>query len=667
MSRKGELFKTAQQATASALAKEGIKVVFDYPQGAGADIVNKTLHIQNIPDDLTEETAMYTRGLVDHETAHIIYTDAGWADGITKKVHLDIVNCIEDDRINELMGRRYFGAGRNIRELYKTHREDPDTKEGLPTLPALNRAMYALTELRTYTLEEQIAHYGEDTREFLELITDEIDDIPMLLNTEDVRKMSERIFATWSKYIDEKEDKDSGGIGEELSEKEDESEGKKEALKKLKEALKDVRSGKDVSGKDKESGETKTLEEMSKEELEALADAISSGEDLEMESVSDGVTIEMPAGSLDDDDGEEPDEDDSGKVKSDLAERIKEDYTDIVGDLGDISKDLERLRREERDKEKSEMDKAEEHEMEDFSAMVTKKMRTSIAVAPDEYSYMSDTRFDITKVTTRQSDATVTLRKARKTVSVLSQRLLSDLFTVSKAWFRRKPKGSLDDRQLFNYRQSDKLFKRKNPKVQLDTAVSLVVDCSGSMYGTEIELARDIALTFSQTLDALNVPHEVVGFTAQGGSDHRLLGRDLTRWGLLEHYVFKGYNDTFRKRKNHINAMPNAGLHQNVDGESVLWAASRLWARKEKRKIMIVISDGAPYSPSTDIGKADTHLKKVAAKIKASGIDVLGIGVQTDSVADYYEDHIVINDLSELVNTAYAKLSALLKKGIHAN
>jgi cobalamin biosynthesis protein CobT len=100
---------------------------------------------------------------------------------------------------------------------------------------------------------------------------------------------------------------------------------------------------------------------------------------------------------------------------------------------------------------------------------------------------------------------------------------------------------------------------------------------------------------------------------------------------------------------------------ENADGESVLWAASRLYSRPEKRKILFVISDGEPQNAETGYNKLGKHLKKVVDMISKKGIECVGIGIQTDAVEEYYKNNVVLNDMGDMVNKIYAKIVEALR------
>jgi len=256
---------------------------------------------------------------------------------------------------------------------------------------------------------------------------------------------------------------------------------------------------------------------------------------------------------------------------------------------------------------------------------------------------------------------TKNVQELRGDVNVLRRRLLMDLLGNPKKWTKRQKQGTINDRDLFRvaFKEED-LFKQKRRKIELDAAVTLLVDCSGSMSGSKIQTATDVAIILSETLNLVGVPFEVLGFTQVGGGSHHYK-EGYTRVSPLLGYVVKPFERKLdHKTKGAMGSLPEVLLYQNLDGESLRWAARRLAERKESKKLLIVICDGAPagyarYNPDED-------LIQVARQIEDSGeINLFCIGVQYSSVGRYYTNHCKVDKVSELVKTAYTKISGFLK------
>lgn len=216
----------------------------------------------------------------------------------------------------------------------------------------------------------------------------------------------------------------------------------------------------------------------------------------------------------------------------------------------------------------------------------------------------------------------------------------------------------------------DRVFRHKEENTTKDVAGSLVIDISGSMGGAKIHLATQAAYAVSQVLDRLKISHEVIGFTtgpkicgssAMMEDEEKRMGRPFTRTESIYMPVIKGYGERIgTETKKRFGWLPHSRVFRNnIDGESVEKAARRLLARKEVGKFMIVLSDGAPACAG-DSRRAAQHLKRVIKDLINTGINVIGIGIQTDAVKDYYPKSIVINDVDELPSRVVHELRNML-------
>ncbi len=193
-----------------------------------------------------------------------------------------------------------------------------------------------------------------------------------------------------------------------------------------------------------------------------------------------------------------------------------------------------------------------------------------------------------------------------------------------------------------------------------DTVVTLLIDNSGSMRGRPITIAAICADILSRTLERCSVKVEILGFTTlnwKGGKSRELWMKQKKespgRLNDLCHIIYKSADTPWRRSKNNLGLMLKEGiLKENIDGEAILWAYNRLKKRKEERKIIMVISDGAPVDDSTlsvnQSNYLEKHLKGVVNWIeKNSEIEINAIGIGHD-VTNYYEKAIKIADVQEL-------------------
>ncbi len=223
-------------------------------------------------------------------------------------------------------------------------------------------------------------------------------------------------------------------------------------------------------------------------------------------------------------------------------------------------------------------------------------------------------------------------------------------------------------------------FKKEKDLDFKDTVVTLLIDNSGSMRGRPITIAAICADILSRTLERCSVKVEILGFTTKnwkGGQSREFWNRQEKpktpgRLNDLRHIIYKSADTHWRQAKNNLGLMLKEGLlKENIDGEAISWAFSRLKKRKEERKILMVISDGAPVDDSTlSVNSGDfleKHLKKMVKFIEQkTEVEVLAIGIGHD-VSRYYDRAIKITDVNELGDVMISQLSSLFdtKKKLH--
>jgi len=208
-----------------------------------------------------------------------------------------------------------------------------------------------------------------------------------------------------------------------------------------------------------------------------------------------------------------------------------------------------------------------------------------------------------------------------------------------------------------------------------DTVVTLLIDNSGSMRGRPISVAAICADILSRTLERCSVKVEILGFTTKnwkGGKSREKWNQENKplnpgRLNDLRHIIYKSADKPWRQSKKNLGLMLKEGLlKENIDGEALLWAFKRIALRKEERKILMVISDGAPVDDSTlSVNSGDyleKHLKQTVKWIEEnSNIEILAIGIGHD-VTRYYKKAIKIADVQELGDVMINQLTKLFSE-----
>ena len=264
-------------------------------------------------------------------------------------------------------------------------------------------------------------------------------------------------------------------------------------------------------------------------------------------------------------------------------------------------------------------------------------------------------------------------------ITKLANKLQRQLLAIqNRSWEYDLEEGLLDSSKLTRIiidPQNSLSFKKEKDFEFKDTIVTLLIDNSGSMRGRPITIAALCADILSRTLERCNVKVEILGFTTKnwkGGAsreDWNKKGKPQYpgRLNDLRHIIYKSADSNWRQSRKNIGLMLKEGLlKENIDGEAILWAFNRLKRRKEERKILMVISDGAPVDDSTlSVNSGDfleKHLKKVVKTIQDNeDFEILAIGIGHD-VSRYYKKAIKITDVQELGDVMIKQLSQLFEK-----
>ena len=268
------------------------------------------------------------------------------------------------------------------------------------------------------------------------------------------------------------------------------------------------------------------------------------------------------------------------------------------------------------------------------------------------------------------------LQHLQALVSKLANRLQRRLLAQqTRAWEFDLEEGMLDPARLSRVIADPLLaltYKRERDTDFRDTVVTLLIDNSGSMRGRPITVAAMCGDILARTLERCAVKVEVLGFTTRawkGGQSREAwiqAGKPSNpgRLNDLRHIIYKAADQPWRRARKNLGLMLREGLlKENIDGESLLWAYRRLLARPEHRRILLVISDGAPVDDSTlstNPGNyLERHLRDVIKEIEArDAVELIAIGIGHD-VTRYYRRAVTIVDAEELGGTMMRKLTEL--------
>ncbi len=263
-------------------------------------------------------------------------------------------------------------------------------------------------------------------------------------------------------------------------------------------------------------------------------------------------------------------------------------------------------------------------------------------------------------------------------VSKLANRLQRLLMAKqTRSWEFDLEEGILDTARLTRVATNPMhplSFKAENDSDFKDTVVTLLIDNSGSMRGRPISIAAMCGDILARTLERCGVRVEILGFTTKAWKG----GKSRQKWtesgkpekpgrlNDLRHIIYKSADSPLRRSRNNLGLMLREGLlKENIDGESLLWAHNRLIVRSEERRILMVISDGAPVDDSTlssnNANYLEDHLRHVIEVIEnRSPVKLLAIGIGHD-VTRYYKNAITIMDADQLGGAITEQLANLFE------
>jgi cobaltochelatase CobT len=268
------------------------------------------------------------------------------------------------------------------------------------------------------------------------------------------------------------------------------------------------------------------------------------------------------------------------------------------------------------------------------------------------------------------------LSSLQSVVTKLANRLQRRLMAQqNRSWDFDQEEGMLDAARLARVivsPGSSLSYKVERETDFKDTVVTMLIDNSGSMRGRPISIAAISADIMARTLERCGVKTEILGFTTrawkggQAREDWLAAGRPSMpgRLNDLRHIIYKKADEPWRHARRNLGLMMREGLlKENIDGEALLWAHNRLIARAEDRRILMVISDGAPVDDSTlsvnNGGYLEVHLRKVIDMIETrSPVQLIAIGIGHD-VTRYYRRAVTIMDAEQLGGTMVEQLAGL--------
>lgn len=688
------------------LSGKGIKVT---QQGVNAYVKadhNGTPIVVNLPylpDNASEDLCMAIQGFLDHEVAHILFTEFPVMGKAMKKGRQVgfLLNALEDPRIEKCMAERFQGCAYNLAVTGKFYLDKfvvPKMQEAAKSGNAnevINVLMVPM--IRAMSGQTVFQDFMKDKWTIVAPVYERIKDLaPKIENAKSTTECFEL-----AEEISNRMKGDGEGEGGEGKDSGSKSKSKASSAKSKSKASggedeKSAGAGKSA-GKDKgeESeegsgggkpedkpededkgegsgeGAGKPDEEEDKEDEEGTSGPESKSEDDDKPEDEDDKPAAEPAPSDD-----EPEEDE-GDVKSEEDKPEEEpsepDDTPAGADDGgeedsgeDVSLDSSRPIWDELDKDG----------VNGFDESMSRTITQETCKVAEDADYLIFTKEHdlIEKLPVGSGYDPKMTQRLIDTVEHMIAPLQKDLERAVAARSlairtHGHRSGKLQASNLSRLRfGDDRVFSRKSESESKDVAVELVVDCSGSMSGSKIHTACQSAYALSSVLDRLSIKNEVICFTTKGlgGSQEDMLEQQSklgVRFARMEGIympILKGYDERMTAQvKERFGWLPNTRiLRSNVDGESIEIAARRLLQRREHSKVMIVLSDG--YPAASGAGNFHAHLKKTVKEIEKAGVRLVGIGIESDAVKDFYPRNLILNSVEELPEAVMKQLRSLL-------
>jgi cobalamin biosynthesis protein CobT len=638
------------------------------------------VNIPHVPDEAPDDLLEAINGFLDHEVAHVLFTEFNVVKKARTPQIAGMLNILEDIRIEKAMSERFRGSAYNIGTLGKFFLERmtaPMLKEALRKgdkdqitsvlIPPMLRALGGQRVFEEFMTPDMIAHVAP----FYAKVKDLAAEIKALDSTEAALVLAEKIDGRMRVHSSAPRDTRFGKEGAK-SESEGGKAGKDKTRKPPKEkkkSEKDTSKVMDEKAEELEAEKPEDLESARREKPEAADERVEDEEADEGEELEEAERESESA-------SEEEATDFSEKAEHKIPEASEEperDFSDPEeGGEGSTTEEDDFGEEEEGGMSGEEFDRAMSG-VSDFDSSVGRSISDTASKVSEKADYLVyTTDLDTIEILpVPESLASDAVGRLEDEVNHLVAPMQKDLERIIAArslatWSSGHRSGKLHAANLSRVLMNDpRVFRRRHETTTKDSAVELVIDASGSMSGEKIIVATQAAFALSQVLERIGIKHEVIAFTTHHNT--RTLpseAHDLDKYVRYEPLympILKGYDERLNTEvKRRFAALPrHVRLANNVDGECVEIAARRLMTRKEKGKTMIVLSDGFPQARA-DCRKLASHLKQVVNQVEASGVRVVGLGIQSEAVEKFYKRRVVLNDLKELPTTVMKELKTAL-------
>lgn len=721
--RNVQIFESSIEKLARILSRKwGVKVVFQHGR---CETEGKIIYLPVLPDNAPQELMDATQGHLDHEVAHVVLTDFDALNKIKRreKKLFAATNALEDPRIERRFAELWPGAKFNFAKsrewsIGKVSEKEKDASgketSGWDGLSDIGKVLYAsafyaqsdfddshwflrdvvekevMTRVRAAepilrkaraaaTTEEVI----ECARELLKAIN-EVEEEPEYIKPKDIKpqdrlippqspldhvmpKKPPKAPADAPKLIeveppDEDEEVDpedglpipgnkgaAGGEGEEgEGEEGDDSEGDA--------AVAGAGPGEDQDGEeDSESGDQPSIAKSGKASDKADAEGEESEGAGDGEVAEDAEPVEGDAG--DDAEGEEVDGQIGSQHNGSTKTNTSMKQPKKLPPINSTDKELE-----------------DDADIMNLARMIKEAAEFEIKGVDSYLVYTTEgDHVEEIKDGDKQQYRTF-MQKAIAMVAVMKRKLTRAMLSSAvSSWEPDKLRGKVNPRAAHRVAlgTSKRVFRQRVEAEKLDTAVQMMIDHSGSMYGDKLQLAAMTAIILGEICHQLGISFSVCGFSTDEGYDGRRRWEKASpeereiysRWDNQWIGMYKDFDDSWPHSCHKLINMVRHSKNNTYDGESLKLGAQRLLQRREKRKILFWLNDGEPCPTGVDSRQALVEFTAQAAKEVEKLVEVVAFGIMTDSVKQFYKNWVQVNTIEELPKICLNQLTQLLVKG----
>ena len=634
------------------VTQQGIQAFVEYARDGSIKRVN----LPYIPDNASEELIVAIQGFLDHEIAHVLFTVSKVVIRATDDGPLmrGLHNILEDTMIERLMARKFRGSQFNLAKLHGFFLDEM-------TNPGFEKAMAAgdmgqvfncliVVMCRAWSGQRAFQDYMAAGDKWnlppIQIATEKIGEdliarVPLCNTTYETYDLAAEMLERIRELAAPPPEAGSrvAGKGEEGSGDPD-SDGAETPTMKSK--RKDDEDDEPTDGGSEEGDDRGDKEDADKGGADEDADSGEEGSGSEAGEAGDDV----------DDDGAEAGHSDPGDGDSSyiegfdeeaLAKELEDDFHDVMAEL---------------------LSTEDETKLADYRVFTKDYDKIATYEPPRPY---------------RHSDGARELEETCRHMVGVMQKDLERLMQARSMTYMTPGyrSGRLHAASLHRLRfNDDRVFRRKNEAINKNIAVSLLLDCSGSMSGEKFDTAIVAGYALSQTLEKIGIAHEVLGFTTLGydkvaGGDavrrrmqeqEERMGVRYSRYEPIHMPIYKSFEERLtppvKQRFAHARHAADL-LYNNIDGECVEIAARRLALRRKNRKTLLVLSDGQP-SAAGDRASQSNHLKRVVSETVKMGVECVGIGIMSGAVAHYYPKFTILHDIEDLPGQVMRDLRTVL-------